>query len=72
MWPAGRSLETLDIDALISRYIASGRPQQKTPFPNNSPIVTELIFSCRCIDTAVIRLLIAHSFPRKIVYRVVD
>jgi hypothetical protein len=31
--------------ALNPRYIASGSPQQKTPFPNNSSIVTEVFTS---------------------------
>jgi hypothetical protein len=36
----------------LSRYIASGRPQQKTPFPNYSPTVIEVCLSHRCIISA--------------------
>jgi hypothetical protein len=35
--------------ACNSRYIASGRPQQKTPFPNNYSVVIEICLPHRCI-----------------------
>jgi hypothetical protein len=37
--------------ALDPRYIASGRPQKKTPFPNNSSIVIEMCLPFRCTET---------------------
>jgi hypothetical protein len=43
------------------RYIASGRPQQKTPFPNNSSVVIEECLSRCCL----------FSFPREPFYQVV-
>jgi hypothetical protein len=49
-------------------HIASGRPQQKTPFPNNSCIVIEVCLPRRCTQTAVLLLLLACSFPREPVY----
>jgi hypothetical protein len=33
------------------RYIASGRPQWKTPFPNSSSIVIEVCLLRRCMET---------------------
>jgi hypothetical protein len=39
-----------------SRYIASGRPPQKIPFPNNFSIFIEVCLFCRCIETEVILL----------------
>jgi hypothetical protein len=42
--------------ALDPRYIASGRPQQKTPFPNNSSVFIEVCLLRRCIETAVLLL----------------
>jgi hypothetical protein len=53
------------------RYIASRRPQQKTPFPKNFPIVIEACLPRRCIEMVVLLLLGACSFPREPVYRVV-
>jgi hypothetical protein len=50
---------------------ASGPPQRKTPFPNNSCIVREVCLPRRCIETALLLLLRACSFPREPVYRVV-
>jgi hypothetical protein len=44
-------------------YIASGRLQQKTPFPNNSSLVIEVCLIRRCIETAILRLLIGYSLP---------
>jgi hypothetical protein len=52
-------------------YVASGRLQQKTPFPSNSSIVIEVCLARRCIETVVFLLLCACSFPRQPVYRVV-
>jgi hypothetical protein len=54
-----------------SRYIASGRHQRKTPFPNNSSVVTEVCLPHRCIETVFLRFLLAYSFLREPVYRVV-
>jgi hypothetical protein len=45
-----------------SHYIASGRTQQKTRFPNNSSIVIEVCLPRRCIETAVLLPLPACSF----------
>jgi hypothetical protein len=42
---------------------ASGRIQQKTPFPNNSSIVIEVCLPRRCIETVDLLLLRAYSFP---------
>jgi hypothetical protein len=53
-----------------SGYIALGRPQQKTSFPNHSSIVIEACLPRHCIETVVI-LLHACSFPREPVYRAV-
>jgi hypothetical protein len=55
-----------------SHYIASGRPQQKIPFPNNSSIIisVEVFLPRRCIDTAIV-LLCACSFLREPVSRAV-
>jgi hypothetical protein len=59
--------ETLSILFCVrSRYIASGRPPQKTPFPNNSSVVIEVCLPRRCIETEVIRLLLAYSLPRDV------
>jgi hypothetical protein len=49
--------------ALDPPYIASGRTQQKTPFPNNSSIVIEVCLPRHCIEMAVLLLLRARSFP---------
>jgi hypothetical protein len=40
-----------------SRYIASGRPQQKTPLPKNFSMVIYVCLPRRCIETAVLILL---------------
>jgi hypothetical protein len=65
----------LSVQAQYSRsyinMIASGRPEQKTPFPNNSSVVIDVCLSRRCIETAVILLLCVCSFPLDHVYRVV-
>jgi hypothetical protein len=53
----------------LSLYIASVRPQQKTPFPSNSPIVIEVCLPRHCIETAVLLWLLAYSFPREPVYQ---
>jgi hypothetical protein len=53
------------------RNEASGQTQQKTPFHNNSSIVTEVCLPRRCIETAVLLLLCACSFPREPVNRAV-
>jgi hypothetical protein len=53
------------------RYIASGRTQQKTSFPNNYSIVIDMCLPRRCIQTAVLLLSFAYSFPRECVNRVV-
>jgi hypothetical protein len=53
------------------RYIAWGRPQQKTLFPNNSSIVIEVCLPFHCIETAVLLLLHACSFPQEPSYQVV-
>jgi hypothetical protein len=53
--------------ALGPRYIASGQPQQKTLFPNNSSLVIEVCLPCRCIETAVLLLLRACLFPQELV-----
>jgi hypothetical protein len=50
------------------RYIASGRPQQKSQFPNNSSIFIGVCLPCRSIETVVLLLLRACSFPREPVY----
>jgi hypothetical protein len=42
-----------------SRYIASGRPQQETPFPRNSSTVIKVCLSRRCREKAVLLLLSA-------------
>jgi hypothetical protein len=39
---------------LDPRYIASGRPQQKTSFRNNSSIVIEVRLPRRCVEMAVL------------------
>jgi hypothetical protein len=52
-------------------YIVSGRPQQKTPFPNNSFFVIEVCLPRRCIESVVFLVLHAFSFPREPVYQVV-
>jgi hypothetical protein len=57
--------------ALHPRYIASGRPQQKSRFPNSPSIVIEVCLPRSCIETAVLLLLRACSFPRGSVYLVV-
>jgi hypothetical protein len=38
------SLIAISRDSLSSRYIASGRAQQKTPFSNNSCIVVKVCY----------------------------
>jgi hypothetical protein len=53
--------------SIFIRYIASGRLQQKTPFPNNPSIVLEVSLPCCFIETVVLLL---PSFPREPVYRV--
>jgi hypothetical protein len=53
-----------------SRCMASGRPQQKTPFPNNSSIVIEACLPRRCIETTVL-LLLAYSSLQECVYEAV-
>jgi hypothetical protein len=45
--------------------------EQKTQFPNNSPLVIEVCLFRRCIETAVLLLLRACSFAQESVYRVV-
>jgi hypothetical protein len=62
------SLFQLNLDP---RYIASGRPQPKTSFRNNSSVVTEVCLPRHCGETAVLLLLGACSFPQEPVYRVV-
>jgi hypothetical protein len=57
--------------ALDPRYRASGRPQQKTPFPNNSSVATEVCLLRRCIETAFLLLFRACSFAREPAYRAV-
>jgi hypothetical protein len=52
-------------------YTASGRPEQKIPFRNNSSIVIEICLPRRCIETAVVRLVLAYSFPWQCFYRAV-
>jgi hypothetical protein len=47
-------------------YIASGRSQQETPFPNNSSIVIEVCLPRRCIETVVLLLLPACTFPQEL------
>jgi hypothetical protein len=50
--------------ALDPRYIDSGRPQQKTPFPYNSSIITEVCLPRRFIKTSVLILLRGYSFSK--------
>jgi hypothetical protein len=57
--------------ALDPRYITSGRPPQKTPFPNNSSIIIEARLSRHGIEIVVLLFLCACLFPRESVYRVV-
>jgi hypothetical protein len=54
-----------------TRYIASGRPPQKTPFPNNSSIVIKVCLLRCCTETVVLLLLRPCSFPREPIYLVV-
>jgi hypothetical protein len=56
---------------LDPRYIASGRLQKKTPFPNNSSVVIGVCLPRRCIEAVILLLLRACSFPREPVYPVV-
>jgi hypothetical protein len=42
------------------RYTASGRIQQKTAFPNNSSVVTEVCLPRRCIDNAILFFVRCH------------
>jgi hypothetical protein len=51
--------------ALDPRYIDSGGPQQKTPFPNNFCTAIEVRLPLHYIETAVILLLHACSFIQK-------
>jgi hypothetical protein len=51
--------------ALDPRYTASARIQQETQFPNNSYIFIEMCLHRRCIETTVLLLLRACSFPRE-------
>jgi hypothetical protein len=51
---------------LDSRYIATGRIQQKTPFPNISSIAIEVRLSRHCTEMAILILLHACSFPREL------
>jgi hypothetical protein len=60
--------ETPSIQFSDPRYIASGRPQKKSPFPNNSSIVIEMCLHHCCIETVVLLLLRVCSFPREPVY----
>jgi hypothetical protein len=39
----------------------------RTPYPSNSSIVIEVCLRCRCIETAILLLLPAYSFPRECV-----
>jgi hypothetical protein len=62
-------LRTIVSPPASDRYIASGRLQQETPFPNNASIVIEVCLCDRRIETVVI-LLHARPFPREPIYRV--
>jgi hypothetical protein len=44
------------------RYTASGRPQQKTPFPNNSSTIIEVCLPRRYKEAVVLLLLRSCSF----------
>jgi hypothetical protein len=55
--PSQEAPSILILPALDPRYIASGRPQQKTTFPNNSSVVIEVRLLHRCIETVVLLLL---------------
>jgi hypothetical protein len=50
------------------RYTASKRPKGITTFLNNSSIVIEVCIPRRCIETTVLLLFLACSFPREPVY----
>jgi hypothetical protein len=65
------TLSILILAAWDPRYIASGRTPEKTPFPNNFSVVTEVCLPRRCIETVVLWLLLAYSLPRECVYRAV-
>jgi hypothetical protein len=54
--------------ALDPRYIDSGRPQQKTPLPNNSSVI-EVCLPCPCREMEILLLFHACSFPMEAVYR---
>jgi hypothetical protein len=53
-----------------ARFIASGRPQQKTLFPNNSSDITEIL-PRRCMETAVLILLLPCLSPQEPAQRAV-
>jgi hypothetical protein len=55
----------------ILRYRVLERPEQKTPFHNHSSIVIVAWLPHRCIETAILRLLLVYLFPWEPVYRVV-
>jgi hypothetical protein len=57
--------------ALDRPFRASGRIKQKITFPNNTSIVIEVCLPRRCIETTVLLLVRACSFPPEHVYRVV-
>jgi hypothetical protein len=57
--------------AAWDHYIASGQPQQKTLFPNNSSVIIEVCLPCCCIETVVLLLLHACSFQQENVYKVI-
>jgi hypothetical protein len=48
--------------AMDSRYVAQGRIQQKTPFPNNPFNVIEMCLPRRCIEVAVLLFFPSFSF----------
>jgi hypothetical protein len=50
---------------LGSSLYSLGADPQKTPSPINSPTVIEACLLCRCIETAILRLLFAYSLPRE-------
>jgi hypothetical protein len=60
-----------DSNCLRSSSYSFGADPQKTPFPKHSSIVTDVCLPRRCIETAILRLLLAYSLPWECVYRTV-